>query len=89
MQWQLCHHWAHRWIKSEISQNINEFHTEVNRAMEILHKAVGENPKNNKILKNNMKDVSLSVECQFSQLRLVDMWNILRTSIILRAIRVT
>ena len=68
---------------SNILQNTNEFHTEVNRAMEILHKAVGENTKNNKILKNDIKDVSLSVVCQRLQLRLVDMWNILRAAVIM------
>ena len=50
----------------------------------MLHKAVEENAKNNKILKTNIKDVSLSVDGQLLQLRLVDIWNILRTAIILR-----
>ena len=74
---------------SNILQNINEFHIKVNRAMEILHKVVGRNTKNTKILKNNMKDVSLIVECQFSQLRLVDTWNTFRTTTILGAMLVT
>lgn len=54
-------------------QNINEFHTGVNRAMEILHEAVGENAKDNEILKNDIKDISLNVDCRLFQLRLVDM----------------
>lgn len=62
---------------SNTLQNTNKFQTEINRA-EILHKAVGENTKHNEILRNDIKELSLRVDCQLLLLRLVDMWNILK-----------
>ena len=50
---------------SNTLQNTNKFQTEVNRA-EILHKAVGENTKHNEILRNDIKELSLRVDCQCS-----------------------
>lgn len=55
---------------------------EVNRSMEILHKAVAEMLENNEILKNDIKDVSMNIDGQLLHLRLVDMWNNLRIAII-------
>lgn len=55
----------------------------INRAVEILHKAVGENTKNNTELRNDIKEFCLSVDHHLVQLRLVDMRNTLRSAIIL------
>lgn len=53
------------------------------RATKTLHKAVGEITKNNKILSNDIKDVCLRVDFQLVQLKVVDVWNTLKTAIIM------
>lgn len=61
--------------------------TEVSKAMENPHKAIGENAKNNKILKDNIKMFlyhSLSIITV-----IIGMWNSLRMAVISRAILIT
>lgn len=47
---------------SSTLQTRREFHMEVTRAGRILHKAVGEVAKNNKVPKHDMNDVSPIVD---------------------------
>lgn len=48
---------------SNILQSMNEFHTKVSTAMETRHRAAGENANNNEILKADIQDASLTVDC--------------------------
>lgn len=73
---------------STTSQNRNEYHMEVNRAMEIWHKAVGENAKNNETLQKVHKLYFSKCGLSIWRLSLVDIWN-LKKSYNLRAVLVT